>query len=55
VSEIAPERAAGLDTLGAWTEGASTVDRGEIARTLDELVDPLVDRFSRDIGLWPEP
>ncbi len=54
-SEIEPERAAGLETLDVWTGGAPTVDRDEIARALDELVDPLVDRFARDIGLWPEP
>jgi len=54
-SEIEPQRSAGLATLLRWTDGALTVDRTDVARTLDHLVDPLVHRFAADIGIWPDP
>jgi len=54
-SEVEPERAIGLANLLGWTIEAPDLGRDEIARIVDELVNPLVDRFAADIGLWPNP
>ena len=52
-SEVEPRHADGLATLLDWTAGAPSVGRLDVAAVLGDVVDPLVDRFATDIGLWP--
>lgn len=52
-SEVEPEHADALTTLLAWTHDEPAVARGDVEHLLDDVVDPLVARFARDIGLWP--
>lgn len=54
-SEIEPRLVDGLATMLGWIDdvpGAPVVRRSEVAAMLDGTVDPLVDRFAADIGLW---
>ena len=51
-AEIEPGWATGLDTLTDWVDREPTVDPSDVGAMLDQIVDPLVERFSRHIGLW---
>jgi hypothetical protein len=50
-SAIHPPLCDGLDELLAWANGHSA-DRQGIDRSLDEVVAPIVEQFTADVGLW---
>ncbi|HET9656771.1 MAG TPA: hypothetical protein VFP72_15570, partial [Kineosporiaceae bacterium] len=49
---IHPDLAAGMTLFLAWSEGSAAPGPPELARALDEVVDPVVGAFEDLIGLW---
>ncbi|HSM02203.1 MAG TPA: nucleotidyltransferase domain-containing protein [Acidimicrobiia bacterium] len=51
-SQIHPDLGQGLSRLAAWSSGESTPQGPEIEAMLDAVVEPVVEAFRDEIGLW---
>jgi hypothetical protein len=51
-AQIDPARAPGLAALATWMHDATAATRDDVLAALEHTVDPIIDAFSRTIGLW---
>ena len=51
-SEIEPARADRLMSLLGWVDDRPDVDAATVAATLDDTIEPIVQRFNDEIGPW---